>query len=246
MSKRNNLIFLLPVFFAGIFFVPFITSCGKGAAASNVGLNTQLQILNLSPDVQPVNLYINYINQNTTNTGTTTYAYPYASGYFYLSSIDTPIQIRSASITTVNLLSLDNVLLSNHKYSLFITGIYANSAVTSIFTTDDTASTPPTGFGKMRFVNASVISPNISVTVNGTAASAFTNIAYKQISSYVLLPAGNYIFQLSPATLPGTIISTPSLQTTTVQDGRLYTLYCYGEYGHTDSSAFDANVLINR
>jgi hypothetical protein len=242
MSKNTRLVFFVPVLFAATFFVPFISSCGKNAAASNVGLNTQLQILNLSPDVHPVNLYIDFTNQNFS----ITYTYPYTSGYFYLKSVDTPIQIRSALTNTINLLSINSVLKSNHKYSLFITGIRSTNTITGIVTADDTTATPPVGFGKIRYVNASVLSPNINVMVNGTLTKAFTNIKYKQITSYILLPAGNYIFQMSPVTSPGTVISTPGLQATPIQDGRLYTLYSYGEYSHTDSSAFGAGVLTNR
>jgi len=240
INRNNTLLGILFSFIAGIFFVPFISSCGKGGAASNVGLNTQLEILNLSPNVHPVNLYVGYLIQNSS----ALYSYPYPSGYFYLNSIDTPIQIRSSLSTTVNLISVGTPLLSNHKYSLFITGLTTgDSTVTSILTLDDTVTIPKVGFGKIRFINASVLSPPIDVIANGT--SAFPDTKYLQVTPYIQLPAGNYAFQMNPTGSPGTILTT-NLAQTTIQDGRLYTLYTYGVVGRVDSAAFGAGVLTNR
>lgn len=239
MAQRNNrgLVFL-SLFVTGVFLMPFISSCGKGGA-SKVGYNVQIQILNLSPDVHPVNLYVDFLKQNTTP-----YYYPNPSGYFYLNSIDTPLQIRSASVTTTNLLSIDKNMVANHKYSLFITGLASDSTITSIFTYDDTAAIPQPGFGKIRFVNASLPNTALDVTANGTLTSNFHNIAYKQISNYVQMPAGNYSFQVTATATPGAALST--LQNATIQDGRLYTLYTYGIALHSDTSAFGMQLLINR
>lgn len=239
-SKKNNgtLLFLF-LCIAGMFLIPYLSSCGKSGQATNVGLNTQLNILNLSPDVHPVNLYIDFIKQ-----GVNTYTYPYPSGYFFLNSIDTPIQIRSALVSTVNLLSIDYALKANHKYSLFITGINADSALTYIFTADDTTAIPNVGFGKIRFINACVQSPALDLAANGT--TAFTNVKYKAITNYIQLPAGNYNFQLNPTGVPGKLLPNTSVQNTTIQDGRLYTLYTYGVVDRVDSAAFGANVLTNR
>jgi hypothetical protein len=238
MTKKVSVFLFL--FITAVFVVPFIASCGKGGQASAVGLNTQLEILNLSPDLQPVNLYIDFIQQ-----GTNAYSYPFGSGYFFLNSIDTPLQIRSSARTTTNLITINPVFAANHKYSLFITGLYSNGTDTSIFTYDDTASTPAVGFGKIRFVNASLPAENLNVLANGTIA--FNSIPYIHVSKYVQLPAGDYNFQLVATSAPGFVLSTPNLpQTTTIQDGRLYTLYSYGIVGHTDTSAFGATLITNR
>ena len=233
------------LFITAVFIMPFISSCGKGGNASSVGFNTQLEILNLGPDVHPVNLFVQYIMQ-----GTTSYFYPSSSGYFYLNSIGLPLQVRTAAVAntaTVNLITIDTGFLANHKYSIYITGLVSNNTLSSILTLDDTTGTPAVGFGKIRFVNAAISSQNIAtldVAANGTAA--FTKIPFKGISPYVLLPAGNYVFQIYPTGSPTTLLPTPTLQSTTIQDGRLYTLYSYGIVLNTDTSAFGASVIINR
>jgi len=247
--KNNTVTGFIILCVLSVFLTPYISSCGKGGQASSVGLNVQLQVLNLSPNVHPVNLYMNYIKQSTYP-----YYYPAPSGYFFLSDIDTPLQIRSASASTQNLLSISQPgFASNHKYTLFITGQYTTdtlsgqniNTLTSILTKDDTAATPNVGFGKIRFVNLAIPNTLFYITANSTAITAFDTTKFNTVSKYIQMPAGNYIFQISPSSTPGSILTT-GLGTTTIQDGRLYTLYCYGIVGRTDTSAFNAGVLINR
>jgi hypothetical protein len=196
-----------------------------------------------------VNLYMNYISQSSFP-----YYYPTSSGYFFLNDIDTPLQIRSTSASTQNLYHISQPgFAANHKYTLFITGQYSTDSISgqsintlaAVLTKDDTATTPKVGFGKIRFVNLAIPNTLFNITANTTTIGTFDTTKFRSISQYVLMPAGNYIFQMSPASAPGSILTT-TLGTTTIQDGRLYTLYCYGIVGRTDTSAFNAGVLINR
>lgn len=241
IKNSKSYIFFLSLFAVFAVIMPFVSSCGKSGQATSVGLNTQIEFLNLSPDLQPVNLYINFLSQ-----GTGSYYYSINSGYFYVSSIDTPIQVRTAATTTstINLLNIDSVLLANHKYSLFVTGLYSTDSLTYILTLDDTAKTPRVGFGKIRFVNASLPRTALDISANGTVA--FSNIGFKKVTNYVQLPAGIYTFQVTPTNSPSTILPTPGLQSITIQDSRLYTLYTNGIVGRTDTSAFAGAVLTNR
>jgi hypothetical protein len=244
VSKKNNTVTgIIILFMMGVFFTPYLSSCGKGGQATNVGLNTQLQVLNLSPDVHPINLYMQYIKQNVSPYYYPTF--PPTSSYFYLNDIDTPLQIRSALTTTTNLVSISTPgFASNHKYTLFITGQVIDSTITSFLTKDDTASTPPVGFGKIRFINLALPkTAALNVLANGTPA--VPSLKFNSLSPYILLPAGNYTFQVSTTAAPLTFLTT-SLGTTTIQDGRLYTFYSYGIVGRTDTSAFNSGVLINR
>jgi hypothetical protein len=246
MSKKNNTIngFLFLIIGA-VFSIPYLSSCGKSSNASSVGLNVQFEVVNLSPNIQPVDLYMDFIKQNTTS-----YSYPFPQGYFFLNSITMPLQIRSSSTTSAssNFFTVDNLnFQANHKYSLFIAGALnvdtALSTVTPIFTEDDSTATPPVGFGKIRFVDAAIQNTGIDVTANGTIA--FSGVKFAAVSPYVLLPAGNYVFQMNQTGLANTVLST-TLGTQTIQDGRLYTLYSYGVPTHTDSSAFNAAIITNR
>jgi len=248
INKKNNITngFLLLIM-AAVFLMPYISSCGKSGNATSVGLNVQLEVLNLSPTIEPVDLYLGYLKQDVTP-----YSYPFNQGYFYLNTIDTPLQIKSSAtnIATSNFLTLYPNFQADHKYSLFITGNYNTldtgaNTITSVFTEDDSTAIPNVGFGKIRFVNASIpsgLNTGIDVTANGVAA--FSAIKFGKVSPYIQLPAGNYIFQMNVTGTPQTTLST-SLGTTTIQDGTLYTLYAYGVPARTDSAAFGTGIVIN-
>lgn len=246
-SKGNKgITFILALFITVVLIMPFVSSCGKSGQATSAGLNIQVQVFNLAPDIQPVYLYIDFLKQSTSS-----FSYPTASGYFYINTIDTPIQVRSAAVTTstINFINLDSTLKSNHKYSLYVTGLYADNSVSSILTLDDAADTTMQGYGKIRFVNASLPTNNqLNITINGTAAKTFTGVKYKTVTDYIQLPAGNYNFQISQTSTPTVYLPNTSVQNITIQDARFYTIYTYGIIGRatTDTSAFGAAVTTNK
>lgn len=251
MRNRNNI--SLTVFltlFVGIFIaMPFVSSCGKGTTVSPGTQNIQYQVVNLSPNRGPLSLFVDFKSTVVTQT----FYYPSPSGYFSLSDITPPFQIRPAANTLVNgvpvttspIFTLNNTLAPNTKYTLYVTGLYNSppDTVSYVFTVD-TAPLPALGRGKIRFLNASprTALPGLSLTANGT--KAFDSLKYQDLSKYIELPAGNYNFQLFPTGSSTNILQT--IQNYTIQDGRLYTVYCYGLAGNVDSLAFGANVLINK
>ncbi|MCC8424024.1 DUF4397 domain-containing protein [Mucilaginibacter sp. UR6-11] len=237
MAGKNKVMLFLSLCCAGMMVIPFIASCGKSGSISPSSSKIQMQVVNLSPDLQPIYLYVGLIRQSQA-----AYSYPYPSGYFSLTNIDTPIQIRSANstISTTNFVSLDSVLKPNFKYTLFVTGLRADSTVTSIFAID-TARTPTPGRAKIRFINASPRSAGFDITANGTMA--FRNQTYKNISKFIEVPPGNYEFKIMPAGQTTVISSIPGV---TVADGKVYTIYCRGVAGGADSVAFGTGVIINR
>lgn len=225
------------VCFAGLLLVSGIISCGKANTVIPVGANIQFQVVNLSPDLRPINLWVGFIKRNIA------YSYPTPSGYFSMASVDTPLQIRSAlaNVSTANLVSLDTVLRANIKYTLFVTGLRADSTVTGIFTIDTSSSSTP-GRGKIRFINASPRSAGLDITANGT--TAFTNRTYKTVSKFIEIAPGNYDFKITPNGVPANVLKT--LPRVNIQDGKLYTIYSYGIVGRVDSAAFGVGVIANK
>ena len=241
MAKKNKSGIMVFLFLCsvGTMVLPFIASCGKSGTTLPAGSAVQFQVLNLSPDLQPVNLWVGYIKQNNYP-----YSYPAANGYITLGIIDTPIQVRStsAAISTSNVLSFSTQLKANLKYTLFVTGFRADSSITHIFTID-TAAVSIVGRGKIRFVNASPRSPDLDVTANGTPA--FTGQKYKGVSKFIEIPPGTYNFKIMPSVGSTTTVLS-DLRNINIADGKIYTLYSYGIAGRVDSAAFGANVLINK
>jgi hypothetical protein len=237
-SKNSNNAFIsLLLFIAGVFIIPTISSCGKQTAVGGpTGLNVRYHILNLSPDLFPVNLYINYVKANTSP-----YVFAVDQGYFYVPSIINPFQIRSASTAGTQLLTRNDSLKIGLKYTLFITGTIGNNSLKQIFTVD-TAKIATVGRGKVRFVNASPTGTGgLDVTANGTPA--FSKIVYLSYSKFIELPVGNYDFQINATGSPTILKDMPAV---TIQDGKAYTLYAYGYTTRIDTAAFNAAVITNQ
>jgi len=228
---------ILPlVIISGIFYIPFMTSCGK-SAASPAGLDIEYAVLNLSPDLGQVNLYIDYKLVNTI----TPFSFEQNEGYFYVPSTDTPYQFRSALGSQLPIFNQSNALQTRAKYSLFIVGSVAENSLYRIFTVD-TALTPPQGFGGVRFVNASPSATGgLDVYANGTLA--FSKTIYKGVTNYISIPAGNYNFQTNVTNTTSVLNNMPQA---TIQNGRLYTLYAYGYTTRTDSAVFNVGLITNQ
>lgn len=244
MFKKNNrrLSVFLSLFGLVFLVMPFVSSCGKSKNSNAAALNIQYQIVNLNQGIGSVDLYVNFVKVNSSS-----YFYPSSSGYFYLPSIQTPFQIRPGTSLTPgtippssNILTRNDVLVPNTRYTLMLMGLNRDT-VYSIFTAD-TSSAPAQGKGKVRFVNAS---PNnlgqVTVTANDT--TAFAGVPFRTMTKFVELTAGTYDFKMYQTGSTNVILDKPNV---TIQDGRIYTLYCYGLANRTDSLAFGSGFITNK
>ncbi len=235
LYKIANRLLLLA---GGILFCVYISSCGKASNASPTGLDIEYQIINLSPDMGPVNLFIDF---NQVNAIGNPFVFEVNQGYFFVPSTDVPYQFRTAYIADTTIFSRTDALQTGAKYTLYITGAQTDHSLTQIFTVD-TAVSPAIGYGLLRFVDASpTATGGLDVTANGTPA--FSKIPYKTVTNYLALPIGNYDLKTYATGNTAILNEQPSI---TIQDGRLYTLYAYGYSSRIDSAAFNAAVITNK
>jgi hypothetical protein len=236
-KNKSNILIWLFLIIGGGWLITSITACGK-TAASQAGLNIRYEVLNLSPDLLPVNLFISFKQVNALGNP---FVFNVNPGYFYLPATDTPFQIRSNLTSGITLFSRDDILKPNATYSLFITGSLGDNSLKQIFTVD-TASLPTIGRGKIRFIDASPTGTSgLDVYANGE--KAFSKIIYPNFSDFVEIPVGNYDFQITTTGQTNILKDLPAV---TIQDGRLYTIYAYGYTNRIDSAAFSAQVITNR
>lgn len=238
-NNRSSILKYLCFFICGVLIVPQLVSCGKDSTTTSLGtVNAYLNIVNVSPNINPVNLYATYVKQ-----GATVYRYPTPSDYFLMNIVDTPLQIRPALTTTssqTNLISLPRSLNRNIRYTWFLTGLRTDSAFSYILTVDSGA-IPPAGRSKVRMVNASPGTTGLNLTANDSLA--FSKVAYKGVTAYKELTSGTYDFKFTSGAATSTILST--MKNITVLDGKLYTIYTYGLLNRTDSAAFNAGIILN-
>jgi hypothetical protein len=259
-SQKFNLSYLFALPLVLMLINGLLVSCKKDSPTATIGSNVVMAINNLSPDVQPVQLYINNQRQNPTNTTTTLitaqtyalYSYNVPSAYFGIRSSDGPLQLRSTKAGDSILITLDTAqykLQSYKRYTLFLTGLSADGSLKQILTLDSSA-IPNRGRGKIRYVNGSlrlpVTNPSYDVYANGT--KAFSNVKSLDVADYVELPAGTYEFKFVYAGTDVTVNTNVlfTQQAVQVQDGRLYTLYSRGITGRTDTAALGAGVIVNK
>jgi len=224
----------LLLFMAVLLTSGLLSSCGKETDASPTGLNTAINVINASPDIYPVNYFLKGGKKNAKP-----YIYGTPSGYVYVPSLDTPLQIRNY-LNKIIYTHRDTALRPNIRYSIFITGLVADKTDTAIFLTD-TSGIPTLGRAKVRFVNASARSAKVDVYANG--AAIFKNQGFVAVTPYAEFPAGVYDFKVYAASTSTVLADLPN---TTVQDGRLYTLYTRGIVGRTDSAAFTSGIITNK
>ncbi|QQL50022.1 DUF4397 domain-containing protein [Mucilaginibacter ginkgonis] len=232
----------MALLFAAFLVIPAFTSCKKTTDTTTTSAisSTRLRIANLSPDLLPVNLYI---NNQPVNNFLTPYRYPTPSQYFYLLNIGVPLQIRSAGGTQSTVAEDDvNLTTSNAKFTFLVTGLRADSTIRTIFLVD-TTSTPAIGQGKVRFVNASPRSVSLDIYANGTKLVP-NGVNYLSASNFVALPAGNYDIRVYLKGDQTNILK--EINPFTVQDSRIYSIYAHGLVGRTDTSAFALDTLIHR
>jgi len=245
--KNKNNIFRFYAFIGCVACIAGITSCGKQNVTSVPGLNIQYEVLNLSPDLGPIVLFVDY---KQVSGRTSPYIFSVNQGYFYVPDVATtnPYQFRpfvpNGTVST-SLFTRSDTMRSGLKYTLFISGSYNgggnNSTLIQTFTVD-TAAVPGSGRGKIRFVDVSpTAAAGLDVYANGT--KAFSNIPYKTVSKYIEIPNGNYDVQITATGKSAILKDMPAVS---IQDGRLYTLYAYGYTSRVDSAAFNANIITNK
>jgi len=244
MFNKNNRGLSICLSLSALVFVvmPFISSCGKSSTNAS-SLNIQYQIVNLNSGIGSVDLYVHYVKVNSSS-----YFYPSSSGYFYLPSITMPFQVRRGTSLTpgtippsYNFITTDTLKFApNTRYTLMLMG-QDSSSLYSIFSVD-TSSAPAQGKGKIRFVNAS---PNNlgQVTVTANDSTAFAGVPYKTMTKFIQLTAGTYDFKMYQTGSTNVLLDRPNV---TIQDGRIYTMYCYGLTNRTDSLAFGSGFITNK
>ncbi|MGZ3874027.1 MAG: DUF4397 domain-containing protein [Mucilaginibacter sp.] len=236
-KKHRSLYGWLLVSIPCLWLASVISSCGKTNITSAAGLNIRYEVLNLSPDLTAVNLYIHLLKVNSTP-----FSFTVNQGYFSVTALDTPYLFRSALVTGGPiLLSRSDTLKRNLSYSLFITGSLKDNTLKPIFTID-TAAVPAIGRGKVRFVDASPSGASgLDVYANGT--KIFNKVVYPNYSGFLEIPNGNYDLQIKKT---GSAAVLKTLQSIKIADGRLYTIYAYGYTNRIDSASFNADIITNR
>lgn len=221
-----------------------LQACNNSGSVSPAGSTTRIVVVNAIPDIGPLALLLDNAQLGGTTVAVasrTYFRYTSTPTYYSIKSQDSIVfQLQTYPIKTITKLGTIQSTRPNTGYTLFLTGLASTDSLASIFTTD-TAALPSLGHGKIRFINASPRTPELSVTINGS--TGFSKIGFTKVSNYIEVPAGMYEFKMTASGAPTNVLNTVSR--VTILDGKLYTLYTKGLVGRTDSAAIGLNVITN-
>jgi hypothetical protein len=144
------------------------------------------------------------------------------SAYADLPPKDYLVQIVPTGATTPTVISATLPLAANTDYTVIAVDVLAN--IEPLVLVDDN-STPAAGFAHVRFVHASPDAPAVDIAVAGGGPVLFSNIAFKEVGTYLPVAAGTYDLEVLLTGTTTVVLSVPGVS---LADGSVYTVYAMG------------------
>jgi hypothetical protein len=166
--------------------------------------------------------------------GATNIAFQKSSGYkgipagsdsiaFILANLGTPVETTTRTFT------------AGSNYSIFLGGMITSP--TLVFLNDD-LSAPPSGYAKIRFVNLTTDTAQMTAYAGTTVIAS--NVGYQGATSFMQIAAGAYIIKAGETNNISTVVVTGSQQ---LSSGKIYTAMLTGTLNGSGQSAFIITLL---
>lgn len=124
--------------------------------------------------------------------------------------------------TSTSVIDVTQPLAAGVNYTVLAVGLAATSTIEALPLVDD-LTRPAPGSAKVRVVHASPDAPNVDVLVDDTIV--LSNVAFKEFSDYLEVPAGVTNFKVNATGTALTVIDV----TPTLDDGGIYTVIAVGQ-----------------
>ncbi|MBU5484049.1 DUF4397 domain-containing protein [Clostridium sp. MSJ-11] len=184
------------------------------------GTNSYFRIFNASPNVGPIDVYVN------DSPTVMNLAYKEMSEYIIVLSGNYNIKIYPAGQTTSPII---NTSLPIPKDSIFTVALIGMPPSISLYPIPEPLRSENFGVPCIRFVNLSPNSPAMDVTLPA-GRELFSDVNYKDFTLYACVPAGTYNIQLRPS---GTNDIVSTVRGVTLDANKFYTIYAVGLFGET-------------
>lgn len=199
---------------------------------SSTPANAQVMIIHASPDAPAVDIIL-----NDGAPAVQDLAFPSNTGYVSLAPATYNVKVNVAN-TAITAIDADLTLESGINYSVFATGAVANIAPLVL---EDNLATPAAGKAHVRFVHLSPDAPAVDVAVSGGPV-LFGNVAFRGYEDFTPVDAGTYNLDVR---LAGTTTSVLPLPNTTLEAGKIYTVFARGFVSGTATAALSAEIIVN-
>jgi hypothetical protein len=153
-----------------------------------------VRVVHASPDAPNVDVLVDDA------TALTNVPFIAASGYLDVPAGARRFRVRAAG-TTTTVIDVTPTLAASTSYTVLATGLLAG--IQPLLATDDRTA-PPAGQVKIRVIHAAPAAGNVDVYATAasadlaTATPVLTNVAFRGISAYLTVPAGEYRLRVVP------------------------------------------------
>ena len=198
-----------------------------------VDKETELRVLHMSYDAPAIDVLV------TNDIIATNLVYPESSGYM-------TVRPGNRLVTVVPTGDPENVVLQgrfklDNRESHTLVAVDQLSQIDALFTKDDR--TIVEDKAKIRFIHASPDAPAVDIrTESAVGMPVFQNVAFKEISPYLEVDGGAYVFAVTPA---GTETEVVTFNPVTLENGHIYTAVAFGTLDDTDEVPFMVRVFID-
>ncbi|WP_179412433.1 DUF4397 domain-containing protein [Mucilaginibacter sp. E4BP6] len=211
---NKPLLKFLPVAFiaAGSLFA----SCNKNNDASvNGSLSAKVKVVNTVDGSSAQDFYLDNVKLDASAV-----AYEQSSDYLAAKSGSHTAKFTNSGSTTANV-SFNVSLQTDSNYTIYYT---SNGSASSSVVTTDNLTAPAANMAKVRFINLSnAVTTNVDFGVSATS-KLITNLAARAVSAYSQVTAGTTFYLYSA----GSINAMLTIPATTIQAGKIYTIYISG------------------
>ena len=172
-----------------------VSACSDDKDVTSPATTAELRVVHASPDAPNVDVLVD----NTV--ALTNVAYKGVSTYLQVPSGSRNLKVRATGTTTV-VIDATPALDEGTAHTVIATGPVASIA--PLLLTDDLTS-PAAGNVRVRLVHASPAAGNVDIYVTGTtddlttATPTLANVAFRDVSDYLEVPAGTYRVRITPA-----------------------------------------------
>lgn len=166
-------------------------------------------------------------------------AYGLSSGYAEIDAGSRNIVVTPSGATTPEVINTTQTLDGTKEYTIYAVGALAS--IDAVISEDDRSSVATKA--KVRFLHASPDAPAVDIRLNtGDGTAVFSDIAFKEISSYVEVDGGAYTFVVTEA---GATYELVVFNPVTVSNGSVYTVVAHGTYDPNDAYPFAVRVFVD-
>jgi hypothetical protein len=200
----------------------------NNANNNNQQMNSYVRVLHAAPNAPSVDIYANgslIIND---------LAYKEYSDYLPIPSNNYNIKLYPVGQMNTPVIDTNIFVPANTVFTIAAIGTLPNL---SLFPIQEPPNGQNSGNACVRFIHLSPNAPNVDIKLPD-GSTVFSNVGYKNISTYTCVPGGSYSFIVTPTGTDTEVLTVPDVP---LEENNFYSIYAVGLVG--ESPTLEALLL---